>query len=241
MASLNCLARAHIIGPWGSTVESLLELGALWDLIVSVASSVMVEKLGLKTTKHPNPYKLQWLNDSGEIKVTKQVLVSFAIGKYKDEVLCDVVLMVASHLLLGKQITLAPLTLSQVQEDQVKLRKNIEEVCGKKKMNVYASSKEIRKCLSSQQYMLILLFKDHCLLSKIPSDLPASISSLLQEFEDVFPDETPKGLSLLRGIEHQIDFIPVAMILNRPTYRSNPEEMKELQRQISELLDKGYI
>ncbi|KAL4296666.1 hypothetical protein GQ457_12G014900 [Hibiscus cannabinus] len=26
----------------------------------------MVDKLGLKTTKHPNPYKLQWLNDGGE-------------------------------------------------------------------------------------------------------------------------------------------------------------------------------
>ncbi|KAG8472929.1 hypothetical protein CXB51_035050 [Gossypium anomalum] len=61
------------------------------------------------------------------------------------------------------------------------------------------------------------------------------------EFEDVFLDETPKGLPPLRGIEHQIDFIPGATILNRPTYRSNPEETKELQRQIFELLDKGYI
>ena len=37
----------------------------------NVASSVMVDRLGLKTTKHPNPYKLQWLNDGGELKVTK--------------------------------------------------------------------------------------------------------------------------------------------------------------------------
>ncbi|XP_052883551.1 uncharacterized protein LOC128292703 [Gossypium arboreum] len=61
------------------------------------------------------------------------------------------------------------------------------------------------------------------------------------EFEYVFPDETPKGLPPLRGIEHQIDFIPGATILNRQAYRSNPEETKELQRKISELLDKGYI
>ncbi|RDY10094.1 hypothetical protein CR513_05439, partial [Mucuna pruriens] len=32
----------------------------------------------------------KWLNDCGDIRVTKQVLVSFSIGKYKDEVLCDV-------------------------------------------------------------------------------------------------------------------------------------------------------
>uniref|UniRef100_A0A2N9FZ94 Retrotransposon gag domain-containing protein n=1 Tax=Fagus sylvatica TaxID=28930 RepID=A0A2N9FZ94_FAGSY len=52
--------------------------------------------------KHPRPYKLQWLNDSGEIRVNKQVLVAFRIGKYEDEVMCDVVPMQAGHLLLGR-------------------------------------------------------------------------------------------------------------------------------------------
>jgi hypothetical protein len=36
---------------------------------------------------------LQWLNGGGEVKVTKQVVVPFLIGKYVDEVLCDVVPM----------------------------------------------------------------------------------------------------------------------------------------------------
>ena len=34
--------------------------------------------------------------------MNKQVLVSFSIGKYEDEVLCDVVPMQAGHLLLGR-------------------------------------------------------------------------------------------------------------------------------------------
>jgi hypothetical protein len=45
----------------------------------------------------------------------------------------------------------------------------------------------------------------------------------------------------LRGIEHQIDLVPGASIPNGPAYRSNPEERKELQRQVDEHLDKGYI
>ena len=37
----------------------------------NVASTSMVAKLRLTTLKHPRPYKLQWLNDSGEVRVTK--------------------------------------------------------------------------------------------------------------------------------------------------------------------------
>ena len=32
-----------------------------------VCSVTLVEKLGMQTSKHPRPYKLQWLNDSGEV------------------------------------------------------------------------------------------------------------------------------------------------------------------------------
>ncbi|GKV11623.1 hypothetical protein SLEP1_g22864 [Rubroshorea leprosula] len=39
----------------------------------NVASTVLVEKLNLPMTKHPRPYKLQWLNDCGEIKDFKDV------------------------------------------------------------------------------------------------------------------------------------------------------------------------
>ncbi|KAK8554936.1 hypothetical protein V6N13_016190 [Hibiscus sabdariffa] len=204
----------------------------------NVASSVMVDKLGYRAV---------------------------SIGKYKDEVLCDVVTMDVTHLLLGqpwqydkkamhdgftnqysfmhagKKITLAPLTPSQVHEDQASLKRNTDAAKSKKKMVVYASNKEIRKCLSSQQSVLILLFKDSCLLAELPADLPAPIVSLLQEYEDVFSDETPKGLPPLHGIEHQIDFISGATIPNRPASRTNPEETKEIQRQVTELMDKGYI
>uniref|UniRef100_A0A2N9GE48 Reverse transcriptase RNase H-like domain-containing protein n=1 Tax=Fagus sylvatica TaxID=28930 RepID=A0A2N9GE48_FAGSY len=131
----------------------------------------------------------KWLNDCGEVRVDRQVLVTFSIGKYLDEVLCDVVPMHAGHILLGrpwqydrrvthdgfknmysfvkegKTIKLAPLTPSQVYEDQLKLK----------------------------------------------------------------------------SIEHQIDFVPGAAIPNRPAYRSNPEETKELQWQVEDLMSKGYV
>ena len=55
------------------------------------------------------------------------------------------------------------------------------------------------------------------------------------------PDELPDGLPPLRGIEHQIDFVPGSSLPNRAAYRTSPEKTKELQKQVQELLDKGYV
>jgi hypothetical protein len=66
-------------------------------------------------------------------------------------------------------------------------------------------------------------------LEDITTPLPRTITNLLQEFKDVFLAEIPLGLPPLRGIEHQIDLIPGASLPIRAAYRTNPEEMKEIQ------------
>ncbi|KAJ9563958.1 hypothetical protein OSB04_009118 [Centaurea solstitialis] len=69
----------------------------------NVASTNLINKLGILTSSNPNPYKLQWLNQGSDMKVTKQALLSFSIGKsYQDQVLCDVIPMDACHMLLGR-------------------------------------------------------------------------------------------------------------------------------------------
>jgi hypothetical protein len=79
-------------------------------------------------------------------------------------------------------------------------------------------------------------------LDDAPSlDIPPAVANLLQEYADVFPKDLPPGLPPLRGIEHQIDLIPGAQLPNRAPYRTNPDETKEIQRQVQALLDKGYI
>ncbi|XP_051133023.1 uncharacterized protein LOC127252761, partial [Andrographis paniculata] len=136
----------------------------------NVISDLAVKRLNLRMNLHPRPYKLQWLNNCGEINVTKQVLVEIELQGYKDEVKCDVVPMQACHILLGRP---------------------------------WQFDKEA--------------------------------------YDDVFPDEVPHGLPPTRGIEHQIDFVPGASIPNRPAYRANPDEVKEIQRQVEDLLSKGWI
>jgi hypothetical protein len=41
----------------------------------------MVTKLGLKTEKHPSPYKIGWIRQGAEAKVTEICRIQFSIGK----------------------------------------------------------------------------------------------------------------------------------------------------------------
>jgi hypothetical protein len=87
-----------------------------------------------------------------------------------------------------------------------------------------------------------LICKDALIsLHDLQQSLPPIVADILQEYANIFPSEVPVGLPPLRGIEHQIDLIPGASLPNRPPYRTNPEETKEIQHQVQELLDKGYV
>ena len=70
--------------------------------IDNLVSIEMVEKLGLKRMKHPTPYKVSWLQKGHQLLVNEQCIVEFQIGTYKDEILCDIMLMDVFHILLGR-------------------------------------------------------------------------------------------------------------------------------------------
>ena len=57
----------------------------------------------------------------------------------------------------------------------------------------------------------------------------------------MFPTEIPLGLPPIQGIEHQIDLISGVSLPNRAAYRANPEETKEIQCLVQDLLERGYV
>ena len=108
--------------------------------------------------------------------------------------------------------------------------------------NFFAGVRDVRKAFLAKQPMILLVYKEATLLTNSSGKvLPSAIDALLQEFRDVVVEEMPAGLPPIRGIEHQIDLVPGVSLPNRPAYRANPDETKELQRQVEELLAKGYI
>jgi hypothetical protein len=64
-------------------------------------SSDLVKKLGLTTHPLPHPYHIQWINDSGKVKVTHMVRVHFSIGMYSDYADWDIVPMEACFSFVG--------------------------------------------------------------------------------------------------------------------------------------------
>jgi hypothetical protein len=68
----------------------------------NLLSTEMVEKLELKTTTHPSPYKVSWMQKGHQVMITKQCLVEIKIGRYKDEILCDVIPMDICIIFLGR-------------------------------------------------------------------------------------------------------------------------------------------
>ena len=78
------------------------------------------------------------------------------------------------------------------------------------------------------------------LLTTYPLPLLVLLLKFCRGMKMCFPRKYHRGCHH-RGIEHQIDLVPGAPLPNRPPYRTNPEETKEIQRQVFDLLSKGYV
>lgn len=213
-------------------------------------SSSLVSELGLKTRNHPYPYKKKWLDNKASGAVSRQCLVNITLGTYTDEIWCDVLDMDACHLLLGRPWQYDNKTTHNGYTNTYTLIHK-----GKKKELVPLPP---HKAIPPKETRppVHLINRKHCdreikgnrevflLFTKEVQDstnILTEVQGLIRQYQDVFPEDLPPGLPPFRGIEHQIDLIPGSALPNKPAYRTNPMEIKELQRQVEELMQRGYV
>ena len=74
-----------------------------------------------------------------------------------------------------------------------------------------------------------------------PVEIRAELQGLLKQYDDVFPEQLPKGKPPKRTVEFEINTEEGATPPNKPPYRLSPKEHEELQAQIEDLLAQGHI
>ena len=92
---------------------------------------------------------------------------------------------------------------------------------------VFVKRAQIRSVFFTNKSM-ILLKETYLNVDNLDYVVLSVVVYLLQEYDDVFPKGVSSGLPSIKGIEHQIDLVPRALIPNCPAYKSNPDETKEL-------------
>jgi len=102
------------------------------------------------------------------------------------------------------------------------------------------SETRVGRAISKSKPSFTLLIVDSNTIEGMKPMRPLA-QSLLREFEDVFPNDLLPGLLALRGIEHQINLLQSAPLPNKLAYRCNPNGSKELQQQVQDMRDRGYI
>lgn len=132
----------------------------------------------------------------------------FSTGGYKDEVTCDVALMSASHVLLGrpwqfdrdvvhdgrgntysiskdgKCALLTALSPSQVVQDQLAISKATKE-------SLFANKEEVEHALKANEIIYLLIVKE---IFDGDGTVHPKLEEILEEFLNIFLEELPKEL-----------------------------------------------
>ena len=67
------------------------------------------------------------------------------------------------------------------------------------------------------------------------------LQQLLKDYSDVFPPDLPVGLPPERQVQHGIDVVQGSKPVNKPPYRLSASDASEVERQLADYLERGFI
>ena len=78
-------------------------------------------------------------------------------------------------------------------------------------------------------------------LSSNQTNVTSLVQKLLNDYKDVFPADLPPGLPPDRTITHGIDLMDGSKPVSRPPYRLSASEASEVEKQLADLIQRGFI
>jgi hypothetical protein len=125
-------------------VDTLIDSGSKSNLI----SEEVVNKLGLETQMHHNPYTLKWIRNNHQFHITKKCTLKFSISfNFVDEVTCDVVPLSECGMVLGSPYLYDPKAIFYREKNQYHLTKAGQEYL------VYAHHLKANKSLQTMEQL----------------------------------------------------------------------------------------
>lgn len=204
----------------------------------------MVDKLNLQCEKHPHPYRIARFKKGSEVMVDKRCLIKFSIGKvYKDELRCDVILMDACHVLLGRPWQYNRKVFHNGEKNTYTFWKDGSKVVllplkGDGKTENMLSERELVKEMRVTRCCYALVVQKG---KEEDLAIPPEAAAVLKEYSDVILEELPDGHPPKQDIQHHIDLILGASLPNQAVYRMSPTQHVELDKQVTKLIQKGLV
>eukprot|EP00253_Pinus_taeda_P003923 PITA_03923 len=183
---------------------------------VNLVSTDVVEKLKLKTTRHPKPYKVSWLQKGHQLLVNEQCEVELQLGKYKDKIVCDVMPMDVCHILLWRPWKYERGAMHDGKRNTYKFGKDgvnhtllpmeEEDALGKKTdpKTLLLGGKEYLHQIEENEVNFTLICKPKVIMTSTKvSELPIEIQEMLDNYCEIIVDDLPNELPPIRRISHQ--------------------------------------
>ncbi|XP_061993791.1 uncharacterized protein LOC133711705 [Rosa rugosa] len=221
-----------IIG--GMACNLIIDTGSCENFV----SKKVVDCFKLPTTKHPTPY---------------------SVGPYKDDIICDVIDMDASHILLGrpwqydvrvgfdgyKNIYSFVWDKNKIVLKPTSPRENkyVEKLEATNFLTLSRSEREleveIKEALACCPIVMKGILTTEQELKE--TQIPEKVQPIIRAFQKLVSEDLPDELPPMRNIQHRIDLIPGSSLPNLPHYRMSPKENEILREKIEDLLRKGFI
>ncbi|KAK3031398.1 hypothetical protein RJ639_037396 [Escallonia herrerae] len=196
-----------------------------------------VERLGLTLEKGCGRVKAINSSTQPVAGIARSVLIK--IGPYEGRTNFSVVIMDDFKLILGLEFlrdtktTVMPCTnyLAMLGSKPCVIP-TISPRAGERSISALLLKKGLKR--DETTYLAMLRWDE---IEEVSGPLPKEVKVILNNFEDVMPDELPKKLPPRRAIDHEIELVPGTKPPARAPYRMSQLELAELRKQLTELLD----